>query len=59
MCKGLIFYTPESQLEIGVLSKQFFKTASRDGLQGDGTVDSKSIEWDTDEDVEMKLEGLV
>jgi hypothetical protein len=58
ICKGLILYTPESELEVGILSKQCVKTASRDGLQRSGTVDGEQIDWDATEDLSMNLEGL-
>ena len=62
ICSGMILYNPASDLEVGVLSKQFVKTASRDGLQGEqveGEIkDGQEIEWDTTSDIVMKLEGL-
>jgi hypothetical protein len=58
LCKGIILYTPDCEQEIGVLSKQIVKTASRDGLQGENTRGGEEIIWDTDDDILMKLEGL-
>ena len=43
ICIGIILYTPESELEVGVLSKQFVKTVSRDGLQGETTEGGEMI----------------
>jgi len=43
VCVGLILYNPLSELEIGILSKQIVKTASRDGLQGETTSGGEDI----------------
>jgi hypothetical protein len=61
ICVGLILYTPESDLEINVLRKQLMKTILHNGLQNceaAETVEGASIEWNCDEDVPLKLEGL-
>jgi len=43
ICISIILYTLRSGLEVSVLSKQFVKTALRDGLQGETTEGSKMI----------------
>jgi hypothetical protein len=53
-----MLYTLESELHVGVLSKQSVKSASHDGLQRSGTVDGQSIGWDAYGDREMKMEEL-
>jgi hypothetical protein len=63
LCHGFILYDYESELELDILNKQTVKTVSREGLQGGSegaleAVHGKEIDWKTDEDVVLKIDGM-
>ncbi|EAT92627.2 hypothetical protein SNOG_16589 [Parastagonospora nodorum SN15] len=59
MCVGIVYFNPDSELELKVLGKQDVKTTSRDKLQGGGsTVTDQRMDWHQTEPIVMSLEAL-
>ncbi|KAH4810666.1 hypothetical protein HBH61_097810 [Parastagonospora nodorum] len=59
MCVSIVYFNPDSELELKVLGKQDVKTTSRDKLQGRGsTVTDQRIDWHQTKPIVMSLEAL-
>ncbi|KAH4952387.1 hypothetical protein HBI78_243480 [Parastagonospora nodorum] len=55
----IVYFNPDSELELKVLGKQDVKTTSRDKLQGGGsTVTDQRMDWHQTEPIVMSLEAL-
>ncbi|KAH5541522.1 hypothetical protein HBI25_250230 [Parastagonospora nodorum] len=56
MCVGIVYFNPDSELELKVLGKQDVKTTSRDKLQGGGsTVTDQRMDWHQTEPIVMMI----
>ncbi|KAH5749369.1 hypothetical protein HBI88_194600 [Parastagonospora nodorum] len=59
ICVGIVYFNPDSELELKVLGKQDVKTTSRDKLQGGGsTVTDQRMDWHQTELIVISLEAL-
>ncbi|EMD86701.1 hypothetical protein COCC4DRAFT_143603 [Bipolaris maydis ATCC 48331] len=62
VCYGFILFNPESEIEVGILNRQRFKTMSRDMIteaEKRKMVTSAQIDWEnTVDDVPYEIDGL-